>query len=142
MQNNQGVVGVGVLPFELDITINDQQHNSTLNIFVQQQSKSHSLLSTQSKRDISSKINIPAKRPLPIMNNYYSLMEDEDDENSIGAVPAAAATTNANAAASGTSSSSSSSSSLQQAPNGNANIGANNGSNQGQQATGSSSSNN
>lgn len=83
MQNNQGVVGVGVVPFELDLVsgaTGEQQNNSS-----QLNSKHYSL--QQCKREICNKLSIPAKRPLPVMNNYYSLMEDEDDENSIIAGP-------------------------------------------------------
>jgi hypothetical protein len=81
MQSNQGVVGVGVLAFELDLgqpyeeQDNHQQQEAAQTRHQQQRE-------VYSKRDITNKLSIPAKRLLPVMNNYYSLMEDEDDENS------------------------------------------------------------
>ena len=78
MVAHEGVVGVGVLPYDIDLHYNAKENTTeqaSSTSFVQAAVfKAHN--GTNTTTAISSTVNIK-----PMMKSYYSLMEEEEEEN-------------------------------------------------------------
>lgn len=89
MNSHEGVVGVGVLPFEIDsITSNNpgscasNQNQNLENLIFNSIKNKLAQESCQGNCNGSTNPFAPMKAP-NLINNYYSLMEEEEEENTI-----------------------------------------------------------